>query len=280
MNSLKALNQTIQYIEDNLEGMIDDAHIAQLCGCPEGVFARIFSILCDVPLGEYIRLRKLSKAAEALQSSRMRVIDIAVQYGYESADAFSAAFRRFHGSTPSEIRNGRSFLVFPPIHFSLSVEGGKNMNIRIEKKAPFKIAGITLKVAPSSDFPKLWQDLFQKIEEEKLIALGTGQSYGACYDMSSERSFSYMAGFDLCDEKAAIDLGLEILSVPAATYAVLELRGPVPECIHQGWKYVLGTFFPDQGYQHAGSPDFEVYQAGDMYSPDYHMELWVPVEKE
>ncbi len=224
MNSLKALNQTIQYIEDNLEGMIDDAHIAQLCGCPEGVFARIFSILCDVPLGEYIRLRKLSKAAEALQSSRMRVIDIAVQYGYESADAFSAAFRRFHGSTPSEIRNGRSFLVFPPIHFSLSVEGGKNMNIRIEKKAPFKIAGITLKVAPSSDFPKLWQDLFQKIEEEKLIALEPDR-VTALAMICPLKGLSVTWQGSICVMKAAIDLGLEILSVPAATYAVLELRG-------------------------------------------------------
>jgi len=44
-------------------------------------------------------------------------------------------------------------------------------------------------------------------------------------------------------------------------------------------QYVMETFFPEQGYCHAGTPDFEAYSEGDMCSPDYRMELWVPIVK-
>ena len=62
-------------------------------------------------------------------------------------------------------------------------------------------------------------------------------------------------------------------------YAVVQLKGSVPNCIHQGWKYVMGTFFPEQGYCYADTPDFEAYSEGDMYSKSYTMELWVPIVK-
>lgn len=72
---------------------------------------------------------------------------------------------------------------------------------------------------------------------------------------------------------------LEVLEVDEAEYAVVELTGKVPECIHAGWKYLMEIFFPEHGYIHSGKPDFEYYFKGDMYSPDYKMELWVPVVK-
>lgn len=42
----------------------------------------------------------------------------------------------------------------------------------------------------------------------------------------------------------------------------------------------MENFFPEHGFRHAGSPDFEVYAEGDMDSPAYKMELWVPIVKE
>ena len=53
----------------------------------------------------------------------------------------------------------------------------------------------------------------------------------------------------------------------------------VPGCIHEGWKYAMEVFLPEQGYMHAGTPDFEVYSEGDMNSPDYKMELWIPLAR-
>ena len=85
--------------------------------------------------------------------------------------------------------------------------------------------------------------------------------------------------FKLDIEKAE-EMGLEIVEVAAAEYAVVELTGKIPDSIHAGWKYLFEVFFPEQGYRHSGKPDFEVYSEGDMYSETYKMELWVPIVKE
>jgi AraC family transcriptional regulator len=67
-------------------------------------FQRMFSYLAEVPLGEYIRRRKMTKAAADLQSGSERIIDIALKYGYDSPTAFNRAFKSVHGIAPSEAR--------------------------------------------------------------------------------------------------------------------------------------------------------------------------------
>ena len=289
---IKAFNETMKYIEDTLTDRIDERKIALLSGYSYPLFSRIFSIIVDYPLSEYIRFRRLSCAAIDLRETDEKIIEIAFKYGYESQDSFSLAFKKFHGNTPKEVRNGSAFQVFSPIRLSLSVEGGKNMDIKIMKKSAFKVAGLMEKVEEGGDFPNVWNKLFKKVSPEKLENLGNGQSYGACYEIerksvknekeSCESKFivSYMAGYDVKNIAEAQKLGLSILEVPEAEYAVVKLKGIVPSCIHEGWKYVTGTFFAVLVYRHAGTPDFEVYSKGNMYSPDYEMELWVPIVKD
>jgi len=285
---IKAFNETMKYIEETLTGRIDVRKIALLSGYSYPLFSRMFSIMVDYPLSEYIRFRKLSCAAIDLRETDEKIIEIAFKYGYESQDSFSLAFKKFHGHTPKEVRKGSAFQIFSPIRLSLSVEGGKNMDIKIIKKSAFKIAGVAERVEEGGDFPNVWDKLFKKVSEEKLESLGNGQSYGACYEIEknekenpeSKYTVSYMAGYDVQNIDKAKDLGLSILEVPEAEYAVVKLKGIVPNCIHKGWKYVTGMFFPEQSYRHAGTPDFEVYSEGDMYSPNYEMELWVPIVKD
>ncbi len=93
------------------------------------------------------------------------------------------------------------------------------------------------------------------------------------------RVFSIMAGYDICDENKARSFGLEILSVPESEYVVVELIGAAPQSIQAGWKYILEKFFPEHGYKHAGTPDFEAYFEGDVCSSDYKMELWLPIKR-
>ena len=153
------------------------------------------------------------------------------------------------------------------------------MDIRIEQKDGFKAAGISMDATPKSDFGRLWDDLFEKYSDPQLSALGSGLSLGVCYDMKEDGGFRYMAGCDVHNAQKARGMGLEVLEVPAAEYAVVPLKGPVPQCILDGWRYVWDTFLPQRGYRHAGTPDFEVYAQGDLNSPGYEMELWVPVKK-
>ncbi len=162
------------------------------------------------------------------------------------------------------------------------------MNITIQKKPALTVAGINRQVITSKLCPDTWGELFGKYSHQELAALGNGQSVGVCHDMAEMAPcegqgghlINYMAGYLVNDEKRAVELGLDILQTVEAEYAVVELQGKVPDCIHQGWKYVMEVFFPEHGYIHSGQPDFEYYLEGDMYSDDYRMELWIPVARE
>jgi AraC family transcriptional regulator len=152
------------------------------------------------------------------------------------------------------------------------------MNVRFETKNAFKIAGLVAVHSQNDDFPGLWDKLFQQVPYEKLAALGSGEAFGTCFNYTLEpHDFSYMAGYDVRLPEEALALGLEVLDVPEAEYAIVELTGPVPTNIHQGWDFVINEYFPAHGVKHAGSPDHEYYFMGDMSAPDYKMELWVPI---
>lgn len=130
MDFLKSMNSVLDYIEDNLDGEITDDKIAQLTASSKGMFQRIFTVITDMTLSEYIRKRKLTQAGFDVQNTEDKIIDIAVKYGYNSADSFSLAFKNFHGVTPSDARKSKTELKsFERLIFtlSISVKGGSSM---------------------------------------------------------------------------------------------------------------------------------------------------------
>ena len=279
MSIIKSFNSTIDYIETVLEDEIDEKKITHLSGYSYAMFSRLFSILTETTLSEYLRGRKLTEAAIALRDTDEKVIDIAFRFGYGSSDSFGTAFKNFHGFTPSEVRNGKPFKLISRIQLALTVKGGRSMNITIQKKGSFTVAGFNEENINSSLCPKVWNKLYEKYSQEELASLGDGESVGICHDVESPNVINYMAGYIVTDVDKAKSMGLDILEVEEAEYAIVELKGVVPECIHNGWKYVMEVFFPEHGYVHSGSPDFEYYYEGNMDSKDYKMELWIPIVK-
>mgnify|MGYP000946214368 FL=1 len=279
MSIIKSFNSTIDYIETVLEDEIDEKKITHLSGYSYAMFSRLFSILTETTLSEYLRGRKLTEAAIALRDTDEKVIDIAFRFGYESSDSFGTAFKNFHGFTPSEVRNGKPFKLISRIQLALTVKGGRSMNVTIQKKGSFTVAGFNEENINSSLCPEVWNKLYEKYSQEELASLGDGESVGICHDVESPNVINYMAGYIVTDVDKAKSMGLDILEVEEAEYAIVELKGVVPECIHNGWKYVMEVFFPEHGYVHSGTPDFEYYYEGDMDSKDYKMELWIPIVK-
>ena len=279
MQMIKAFNETIRYIESELDGEIDEGRVAVLSSYSYAMFSRLFSILTNMTLSEYIRLRKLTKAAMEINETDTKIIDIAMKYGYESPDSFTNAFKSFHHVTPTEVRNGEAYRVVSPIQLTLSVKGGKHMDVKIQKKHGFAVAGVKLDNIESSSCPTVWDQLYEKYDYGTLSRMGNGQSYGMCFDVENPSRINYMACYHVGNVSKAREMGLEDMEIKEAENAILSLKGPVPDCIHEGWKYAMEVFLPEQGYMHAGTPDFEVYGEGDMYSPDYKMELWIPLSK-
>ncbi len=120
MDWRKGMNDAIDYIESNLTGTVDLNIAASFVSCSTWEFQRVFSFLTHVPLGEYIRQSKLPLAAGDILAGNTKIIDIALKYGYESPTAFSRAFSKLFGITPSSARGvGVDLNAYPRITLNL-----------------------------------------------------------------------------------------------------------------------------------------------------------------
>jgi len=123
---IESIQNTIDFIEDNIESELDADILAAKIYTSSFNFQRIFTILCDCTLGEYIRNRRLTLAGYELLREESSILDIAIKYGYQTNESFTRAFSRFHGITPSIARKKRSNLkTFSRISVKSNLSGGK-----------------------------------------------------------------------------------------------------------------------------------------------------------
>ena len=142
MEWVDGLNRTIAYMEEHLTDEIDCGELARLACCSVYHYQRMFACMAGVSLSEYIRRRRMSRAAADLQAGK-KVIDTGLKYGYQSPTAFNRAFQAVHGVAPSAIREpGVTVKSFPPLRFTVVIKGAEEMEYRIEKREAFRIVGI------------------------------------------------------------------------------------------------------------------------------------------
>lgn len=140
MDWLSGIQNALNYIEEHLIEEIDYDKVAKEAACSSFYFQRIFSILCGMTLGDYIRNRRLTLAGNELKLANSKVIDIALKYGYESPESFTRAFSRFHGITPSEAKKeGSKLRSFSRLFVKITLSGGNMMDYKIIEKDAFDI---------------------------------------------------------------------------------------------------------------------------------------------
>ena len=188
----------MDYIEENLDSEIEYTTLAGLACCSEFHFSRMFSSLTGVPLSEYIRRRRLTKAAFEIQTGNVKIIDIAFKYGYESPDAFTRAFRLLHGVTPNVAKqSGINLKAYPRLSFQIIIRGDAEMQYRIENiDFELRFIGKAFQIKTSSAFNKI-PELLRKAQkdgyQQKLI------------DMSWEKPQCKLQSLvGICGKEAAI----------------------------------------------------------------------------
>lgn len=176
------MNQAIDYIEDTLAGKIDYSAAARILNCSDWEFRRVFSMLAQIPLSEYIRRRRLSLAVADIQSGE-KIIDTAVRYGYESQAAFSRAFRQFHGITPTQARNkNASVSLYPRLTFKLILMEGINMGKDSKYRTNIIGAGETsyaIEAEPDKDAVHKTNTSFWDTKGSDLLGTTSLPKYGA-----------------------------------------------------------------------------------------------------
>lgn len=289
MDSLKHMNGALAVIESRLADEIDMAEVAKAALCSEYHFTRMFSFLAGIPLSEYVRRRRLTLAAAELQGSDVKVIDVAVKYGYSSPDAFARAFQQLHGIAPSEARKpGAPLKAYPPMTFRLTIQGGNEMNYRIVHKEAFRIVGIGRRVpivfnGVNPDIAAMWASLdmekiaslkqLSNIEPAGLVSASTNFSEGRMEEKGELDHYIGAATTRECPES------FDALEVAASTWAVFEAVGPFPETLQNVWGRIYSEWFPTSGYELAPGPEMLWNESKDTSSPTYRSEIWMPVKK-
>ncbi|MGG5794658.1 AraC family transcriptional regulator [Bacillus nitratireducens] len=289
MDSLKNMNAAMQYIEDNLTHEIDFKEVAKIAFCSEYHFKRMFSFLAGISLSEYIRCRRLTLAAFELKDSNAKVIDVAIKYGYNSPDSFTRAFQNLQGITPSEARStSRSLKAYSPMTFQLSIQGGNEMNYRIEEKGPFQIIGIQKRVpivfnGVNEEIASMWKSLdsqstdilksLSNIEPTGIISASTNFSEGRMEEKGELDHYIGVATTKTCPEQFT---QLEVL---ASTWAIFEAVGPFPDALQNVWGRIYSEWFPSSNYELAEGPEILWNESKDVSSPNFRSEIWVPVLK-
>lgn len=279
MEWVDGLNRSIAYIEAHLAEEISYDELARLACCSVYHYQRMFAFMAGVPLSEYIRRRRMSRAAVDLQAGE-KVIDVGLKYGYQSPTAFNRAFQAIHGIAPSAVREeGAAVKSFPPLRFTFIVKGAEEMEYRIEKREAFRIVGVSAALDKELEknfavVPQLWGRAASDGTIPRLAGMMDGQPAGllgvsACGDGEDWRYYIAVAS-----SQSAGDF--EEYTVPAATWAIFPGEG-TNVSLQDLERRVITEWLPTSGYEYGSAPDVEVYLNPDPENAKY--EVWIPVVK-
>jgi AraC family transcriptional regulator len=288
------MNAAVDYIEENLAGEIDLNEAAKRACCSVFHFQRMFFAVNGITPAEYTRRRRLTLAATELSSGNVKVIDIAMKYGYNSPDSFTRAFRNLHGVTPQTAREpGVKLTAYPRVSFHIELKGGDDMDYRIVEKPAFDVVGKAKKFTTAGGeniqkIPQFWDEFIKAKHHDVLMKLTGGKtgpvtgadSLGVCYFSGDEKDmqeFSYGIGVEKPDKP--VPTGFDVIHIPEATWAIFESVGPMPKAIQDVTVKIFQEWFPSTGYEHDNKPELEVYLPGDPNKSDYRCQVWMPIVK-
>ncbi len=282
MDWLKCMRNAIDYMEANILNDIDYNETAKCAYSSTYHFLHMFSMLTGFTVGEYIRNRRLTLAAQELSMSDVKVTDIAFKYGYETTEAFTKAFQRFHGITPSAAREpGAKLKSYSPLSIQIVLKGDREMNFKIDERGGFTVFGATTDIAGENAFeavPEFWlrlekQGFFQSLCNDAGYD-PTVPPIAVTHDFKSDGSRKYTIAYKLPEGK--VPKGYDIIQIPAATWVVVEEKCEKDEetskTIQEMWTRLFSEWFPTSNYELTEGPQLEQYYPGKL-------EVWVPVKR-
>ncbi|MBQ8295995.1 MAG: AraC family transcriptional regulator [Clostridia bacterium] len=288
MNWLTGIQNAIDYIEDHLAAEIDYEEVAKRAYCSNFYFQKLFTILCGISLGEYIRNRRLTLAGAELRAGNGKVIDVALKYGYESPESFTRAFVKFHGVTPSEVkRKGAQLKSFSRFFVKVILSGGSVMDYKIVEKEAFTVLEKVEKFSVVNgqnlrEIPKFWDRTHTDGTVETLLKYAADEKYvfGVCYGNTTKEdpTFEYSIAVQ-CDENAPVPDGYRKRTLPQRTWVTFGCRGAMPDAIQALWTRITTEFFPVSEYAPTLEFEIEAYPDGDTSDENYYSEIWLPVER-
>lgn len=285
---MERLNKAMASVEQQLGGEVDVRRASQIALMSEHHFRRMFSTLAGMPLSEYVRRRRMTLAAAAVVSGSESLQDLAIRFGYRSADAFSRAFKAVHGVGPEGARRrGVVLRSQPRLTFTVTVEGSTTMDYRIVEKDAFTLAGLRTRVPliyegvnPAAAafvdniIDEQWTRIADLSDQDPAGALSVHDAISPSREEGTELDYYVAAA-----TTKPVPNDFDRLEVPALTWLVLESSGDFPAALQQLWPKAFREWFPANPYQSVPGPEMVRTEFTDEERTRGRYELWIPVEK-
>lgn len=301
MDWIQGIQKAIDYIEENITEQIDYEEVARRAYSSSFHFQRTFGIMCGFTLGEYIRRRRLTLAGNDLLSEKMRVIDVALKYGYETPESFARAFQKFHGITPSQVKKGCSLKSFSRLSVRLDLSGGTEMHYKIEERPEKILVGYKKRftgVPYGEERSKQEEEFITTTRAKQWLLIGASCDYSTDYcivtnigDSGYDFYVAYeldkwtrgalfnpnVTGVDFMDK-----MGFETLIIPKQTYAVFETekkKRPIADYADIR-KRIVTEWLPTSNYVFANAPEIVAmhWRPKGEWAKERYIELCLPVE--
>ena len=274
------------WIEQRLDGPLTLEQVAARAGLSPYHFSRLFTARMGRSVMAHVRGRRLVRGARRLcDEPDLKLVELALDCGFESQEAFTRAFKRVFGVSPGRFRTG--FAVEP-------IEGQFPMNAPTDPVTPvvrlpelvslpgFLVAGPARQFddATKSEIPQLWSALIGALPFKGQVP--SWATYGVVSSVEQgEGCFQYMAGVGV-EPGCVLPPGFSTMEVPAATYAVfrITLNGSAlhPQ-VKQAMAAIWGELIPASGLKVVPGPDFELYDGRfDPQKAGSVIDFHVPVQ--
>ena len=273
---IEGFQASIDYIEQNLTKELDVGKIAKKAALSSFYYQRIFGAMCGMTVGEYIRERRMTLAAQELAGSDCKVIDIALKYGYDSPDSFTKAFQRFHGITPAQAREkGVNLRSLAPLHIKITLEGGTMLDYKIVEKAAFTVVGIKKSFNSETSYkeiPKFWGEWASDMK-------GLKGMFGVCSDMDGTNFDYWIADLYMPWEEYPQECSTH--QIPEGLWALFKCVGPLPGSMQSVNTKIWSEWLPSlKEYELAGNYSLEFYLPPAKNPADTVSYICIPLKKE
>ncbi len=281
------ISRALEYIEEHLRDELHLDDVAAAAFCSPYHFHRLFrQVVGDTP-GNYIRKRRLTEAARDLKRSDRRILDIAMEYGFESQAAFASAFKKYHAAPPGVFRSGRpSLFVRERItrHMLLSYRRVDMTEPKIVTREAMNLVGI---VYYGDGKDKGIEEIYVNLKSE-IVAVGGRKDrdhvFGVCFSHPEfvERvgKFNYMVAVEVGDLRS-IPLHMVGKTIPAREYAVFRSKDAsyddIDPVVGEMWSYAR-SWIADNKVKQDRYYDFECYTEDEAGKLKY-LEIFIPIAR-
>jgi AraC family transcriptional regulator len=296
MHQLRAIQRALDLIEAGLREPLRLEALARRVGMSRWHFQRTFAAMVGETAGSYLRRRRIAEAALALRARERRILDVALEYQFESHEAFTRAFQAELKLAPSAWRAGRPATgtglarIFVTSEILNQRYGHMKLTPEIVTLPARTFVGLEARFQPPHSpgannlkvIPKLWDDFIARIQEAGSIEPWVSYGLSECpadrgLKATQPDEQMYLAAVAAKDG-AVPPAGMVAWKSPAGTYAKFIHRGQIGK-IGETFGFIYGQWLRSGKYDRAKGPDLERMDGRfEPMSDESVLEIFVPVK--